>query len=115
MKKTAFTFFLSLAWSIGFAQNRAAEIDSLKHELSIGTADTSRVLAMTGLALIYQSYKPDSSFYYAQQALMSARKIKYPKGEFEALFRMGFTLGMVRFVLLANQANAMRKPPDREG
>ena len=28
---------------------------------------------------------------------------------------VGFTLGMVRFVLLANQANAMRKPRDHAG
>lgn len=95
MKKTAFAFLLSLAWSLGFSQNRAHEIDSLRHELSIGVQDTSRVLTMTGLANAYKFYKPDSSLYYAQQALALARQIKYPKGEFQALFMMGFTLGVV--------------------
>ena len=93
--KTAFAFLLSLAWSLGFSQNRVHEIDSLRHELSIGVQDTSRVLTMTGLANAYKFYKPDSSLYYAQQALALARQIKYPKGEFQALFMMGFTLGVV--------------------
>ncbi|MDX2047581.1 MAG: ATP-binding protein [Chitinophagaceae bacterium] len=96
MKKTVFTFLLSLAWSLGFSQYLVpTKIDSLKHELFKVTEDTSRVLAMTNLANAYQSYRLDSCFYYAQQALMLARKIKFPKGEFEALFWMGNTLTMV--------------------
>jgi len=95
MKKSTFAFIFSLICSLSLAQSRAAEIDSLTHELAIATADTSRVLIMTTLAIVYQSYNPDSSIHYAQQALILARKINYPKGEFWALFRLGFTLGMV--------------------
>ena len=96
MKKTAFAFFLSLTWSMGFAQYiNATQIDSLKHELSKVTEDTSRVLAMTELANAYLSFRLDSTFQYAQQSLMLARKINYPKGEFQALYWMGFTLVLV--------------------
>ena len=96
MKKAALALLFVLAWGLGFSQNQEqAAIDSLKHLLPISSKDTSRVLALVQLSNAYNSYRPDSSIYYAQQALVLARKIKYPKGEFEALFRMGFTLGMV--------------------
>ena len=43
MKKTAFVFLLSLAWSLGFGQTEAS-IDHLKHQLDKAKDDTSRIL-----------------------------------------------------------------------
>lgn len=99
MKIIILSLFLTLINTFGFAQNQKVIdnliTDSLKHELNIAKQDTSLVLIMTGLADEYKFYKPDSSLFYAQQALALARQIQYPKGEFEALFMMGFTLGAV--------------------
>ncbi len=96
MKKTVLAFLLSLAYSTGFSQNLAqTEIDSMKHELAIGTEDTSRVMALNGLGNAYKFSKPDSAMYYAQEALILSRKIKYPKGEAQSLHWMGLTLHSV--------------------
>lgn len=84
IKTLTFTLLLATACSISFAQNRNA-IDSLRRELSETVQDTNQVTRMKTLADLYWTYKTDSAFFFAQSSLDLSRKIKYPKGESNAL------------------------------
>ncbi|MGH2565068.1 MAG: tetratricopeptide repeat protein, partial [Ginsengibacter sp.] len=83
-KKFIIIILFSIAWGICFSQTREA-IDSLQHQLAIAKDDTSRINAQTDLCLLYRLGNTDSSLLYGQQALKSAQKIKYLKGEISAL------------------------------
>src|SRR5688572_24511080 len=61
------------------------QTDSLKHELSITTQDTSRVLILAKLGESYRGTIPDSALLYAHQSLSLAKQIKFLKGEANAL------------------------------
>ena len=61
------------------------QTDSLKHELSITTQDTSRVMILAKLGESYRGTIPDSALLSAQQSLSLAKQIKFPKGEANAL------------------------------
>jgi two-component system NtrC family sensor kinase len=87
MKALTFTLLFALICSIGFSQiipNRQI-VDSLKHQLAIATQDTSRVNSMVSLCFAYRSFKLDSSLLSGEKALKLARKIKFIKGEMNAL------------------------------
>src|SRR5215210_3059692 len=83
MKTILLTSILTLSLFIGYPQHKFR--DSLKHELTISTPDTNRVLVLAELVNYYKFNIPDSAFFYGQQALTLARQIKFPKGEAQAL------------------------------
>ena len=87
MKTLTFALLFALIVSIGFAQiipNRQL-VDSLKRQLAIATQDTSRVNSMLSICVAYRNSKLDSSLLFAEKALELAKKIKFTKGEMNAL------------------------------
>jgi two-component system, NtrC family, sensor kinase len=78
MKTLTFTLILLALSTFGFAQNRQA--DSLKHELAIAKADTSRVLIIAQLCNSYRNSKPDSALFFGEKGMALAEKINFPKG-----------------------------------
>ncbi|MCR9015393.1 ATP-binding protein [Aquiflexum gelatinilyticum] len=66
------------------AQTRM-EIDSLKHELSIATQDTTRAMLLADICQFYKWNRPDSALYYGNNAVLLARQINFPKAELHAL------------------------------
>jgi two-component system NtrC family sensor kinase len=92
MKKAfALGIILSLAWSIAFTQTKEA-IDNLHHQLAIAKDDTSRIKVQAYLCLLYRLGNTDSSIFYGQQALKSAQRINYLRGEILALGFMSITM-----------------------
>jgi signal transduction histidine kinase len=86
MKKLFLLAPLLCSWPLLHGQNigmRAA--DSLRHELKIAQADTSRILIMISLAEAVRGEVRDSTLYYAKRALELSRQINYPVGELRAL------------------------------
>ncbi len=83
MRAIYLVLFLALFCIAGMAQNK--QIDSLKRELTIAKHDTSRVNSMVSLCFAYRSFKLDSSLLSGEKALNLARKIKFTKGEINAL------------------------------
>jgi hypothetical protein len=63
--------------------------DTLKRLLMETRQDTSRVLLMAQLSINYRFFKPDSSMFFAQQALKLARQLNYSKGKARALYTYG--------------------------
>jgi two-component system, NtrC family, sensor kinase len=78
------------------------QADSLQQELLRAKDDTSRILLMTYLAEAYRGARPDSAIGFAQQALQSAQKLKYPRGE-----ALGLLSVSIVFRELGNLAKAM--------
>ena len=69
---------------LGLSQTRM-EIDSIKHELSIATQDTTKALLMAQLCQFYKWNRPDSALYYGNNAIILSRHINFPKAELTAL------------------------------
>jgi two-component system, NtrC family, sensor kinase len=94
--KIRITILLVFILNIGFAQNK--EIDTLKHELSIATHDTSRVLIMARLCEASREHNIDSAFFYGNKGLTLAKQIHFIKGEIRNMAHLGriqFDLGNV--------------------
>jgi two-component system NtrC family sensor kinase len=88
MKRLAFTLFLTINLRVGFSQNQK-RIDSLKRELAIATQDTHGVSVMVELSSGYLLVRIDSALVYAEKAIALAQKIKSPKSEAIAFWRLG--------------------------
>ena len=92
MAKTFFfTLWILIAFNPGFSQTKET-VDSLQHQLTHAKDDTSRIKQQAFLCLLYRLGNSDSSLFYGQQALESARKINYVQGEILALSFMSITL-----------------------
>ncbi|MBK8425665.1 MAG: tetratricopeptide repeat protein [Lewinellaceae bacterium] len=89
MKKTAFTFLLSLAWSLGFAQDGELSIDSLKHQLGVAKDDTNRILKMAEICHLYGYTNYDSAMVYGQRALELSDRNNFPRGKARVFFSLG--------------------------
>jgi hypothetical protein len=89
MKKIASAFLISLARSIGFAQNPMSPTDSLKQQLSVAKDDTSRILKMAEICHEYGYSNNDSSVVYGQQALELLKLNNFPRGKARVLFGLG--------------------------
>jgi two-component system NtrC family sensor kinase len=83
-KKFTFTFLFLLVCNFAFTQTRKA-IDSLQDQLANAKDDTSRINAQIALCLFYRLGNTDSSLVYGQQAMESAEKIKYIRGQISVL------------------------------
>ncbi len=79
--------FSSIICSSAIGQNRF--IDNLKNKLPLATNDTSRVLILADLCYFFRYTNIDSSIYFGNQSLMLAEKIKFKRGESDALNRLG--------------------------
>ncbi len=97
-----FCFLSQKATAQVYLDYQQLNIDSLKNELSISRVDTNKVLSMVELANQYKYANADSALFYAQNALILSRQIKFPEGEFKSLFMMGFA-----FSLASNQSRAL--------
>jgi two-component system, NtrC family, sensor kinase len=83
MKTIIWTFHFFFITAVGHSQNQ--RIVDLKQRLAAADTDTSRVLILTNLCNSLSGINPDSALYYGDKAVALARKIKYPKGEVQAL------------------------------
>ena len=79
--------FSSIICSSAIGQNRF--IDSIKNQLPLATNDTSRVLILADLCYFFRYTNIDSSIHYGNRSLMLAEKIKFKRGESDALNRLG--------------------------
>ena len=91
MKKKLVLILLLFVSNLGIAQTPEA-IGNLQHQIAIAKDDTSRIKQQAYLCLLYRLGNSDSSLFYGQQALESARKINYVQGEILALSFMSITL-----------------------
>ncbi len=57
---------------------------SLRRKLANAKQDTSRAIILADLAEAYRAEKPDSTLYFADQALQLSRSINFPFGEMRA-------------------------------
>src|SRR5688572_17341669 len=82
----AILFFVTLFIAyMAFSQDvHFQDADSLRHELAIAKQDTSRAIILADLAEAYRAAKPDSTLYFADQALQLSRSINFPFGEMRA-------------------------------
>ena len=84
MKKSiTIVVILLVIASIGVAQD--VWLGSIKHDLSVASHDTSRVLALAEFCNYYKLKRPDSALIYGYKALTLARRIKFQKGEVKAM------------------------------
>src|SRR5262245_33441743 len=74
-----------LAGHLSFSQNvNIQQVDSLRQVLARAKHDTSRARILADLAEAYRAAKPDSTLYFADQALQLSRSINFPFGEMRA-------------------------------
>src|SRR5688572_20468340 len=79
------------AGQLAFAQNvNIQQADSLRRELANAKQDTSRAIILADLAEAYRTEKPDSTLYFADQALQLSRQINFPFGEMRAYLVLCF-------------------------
>jgi signal transduction histidine kinase len=90
IKTFLFTILFSLTVSTGVAQNKYT--DSLKYQLALAKDDTSKALVMAELCYFFRYSSTDSSLYYGEKALALSQKMKFWKGEANALNRLGLTI-----------------------
>lgn len=88
MKRKLFGLLITTLISIQLtAQN--LYLDSLRNALKTSATDTNRVLLLANLAFIYQSVKSDSGIVLAQQGLILAKHLRFPRGEANCLNSLG--------------------------
>jgi len=87
MKKLAVVILLTTLCVSTQAQKRT--IDSLKKLIATAKDDTSRVMLMRSLGLVYLTSQPDSSALLAQQALQLSRANHFQRGEINSLSLLG--------------------------
>jgi signal transduction histidine kinase len=91
MKNRSILILLLFLSNASFTQTPEA-IRNLQHQIAIAKDDTSRIKQQAYLCLLYRLGNSDSSLFYGEQALKSARKINYVQGEILALQFMSITL-----------------------
>jgi two-component system, NtrC family, sensor kinase len=99
-------YILSLSLFFASACIVHGQIDTLKkieHRLSISRNDTSRVMALVDYCNYYKYKRPDSALIYGYKAWSLARKIKYAKGEADAL-----TCIVLTHIAIGNETNALK-------
>ncbi|MDP9230999.1 MAG: ATP-binding protein [Bacteroidota bacterium] len=75
-----FLFASSIVLFTTFASAQQHYVDSLHHQVNNAKDDTTKVLALFGLAEYYGFNQFDSSFFYARQTIELSEKLKYPYG-----------------------------------
>jgi signal transduction histidine kinase len=87
------TFLFSIIFILTVtAQAQNKYTDSLKHQLDLAKDDTSKALVMAEICYFFRYSNTDSSLYYGEKALALSQRLKFWKGEANALNRMGLTL-----------------------
>jgi signal transduction histidine kinase len=85
MKNVIFFFATFFTADLAFSQTvHLKDADSLRHALAIAKHDTTRAIVLADLAEAYRAAKPDSTLYFADQALQLSRTINFPFGEMRA-------------------------------
>ncbi|HMG92812.1 MAG TPA: ATP-binding protein [Chryseolinea sp.] len=79
-----------MAVNLLFAQQ--LPLDSLLRKTKIPQNDTLRLVRLRAIARIYSETNPDSSYYYAEQALELSRKLNLKLDEGSSLREMGYAL-----------------------
>ena len=71
---------------------QSVHVDSLNTILLSAPNDTIRLNTVTALVVVYGEEKPDSAFYYSQELLRIAQKLKLPLNEVHAYIGMAYAL-----------------------
>ncbi len=88
-KLILYTLFILLpVWAAG----QSYSIDSLLHKVMATQNDTAKMVYYNALAETYEETNSDSSFFYAQQQLALALKLKFKLNEVQALAQTGYAL-----------------------
>ena len=90
VKRVILILLMAGAYGIAGAQNKFT--DSLIRELDSAKDDTSRVLIMADLCYFYRYSNIDSSIIYGENALALAQSIRFPRGQADALDKLGLSL-----------------------
>lgn len=80
-----------------------AIIDSMHKELSVATADTTKIKIWTELSNVHKFSRPDSGIYYATKAISLSRSIGYVQVEVRALVWLS-----ISYRTLGDHAKALR-------
>ncbi len=91
MKKSITIIILLVIAHTALAQDTI--LTALRNDLLVANDDTSRVWALESISDYYKGTKPDSALIYGYKALALARKIKFSKGEFQAIELLLITQG----------------------
>jgi len=88
LKKCFFLILFFMSTATLFAQSES--IDSLKQEIELTSNDTTLYICLDALAGAYLETKPDSSLYYVEKALATARKLNLKMYEAFTLGKKGY-------------------------
>ncbi len=88
----SFLLILLLFVSITRAHTQVRGVDSLRNELETNQNDTLKLVYSILLSEAYEETKPDTSFYYAKNALILAQKLKLRLNEAIAFIQMAYAL-----------------------
>src|SRR5215831_18836917 len=88
LKKYPFLFLFIISTATLFAQPDS--IDGLKREIELTSDDTTLFICLDALAGAYLETKPDSSLYYVEKALATARKLNLKIYEAFTLGKKGY-------------------------
>jgi tetratricopeptide (TPR) repeat protein len=91
MKKLLTAVSLTTWVMVGFSQDYK-NVDSLKQVLASIQSDTGKIWAMHDVAFNYIYSRPDSTTWFAQQALALSEKINYERGEIRSHNDIGSAL-----------------------
>jgi tetratricopeptide (TPR) repeat protein len=116
-KRYFYTFLLLFIGSIAFAQQPA--IDSLKRVLKVSRIDTAKVNLYNALSHEYRESNPDSTNFYAVQALTLAQKSHYNFGVANAYLNKGnanvilsnYPLALQNFIQSQRHFEALTESP----
>ena len=91
MRKHFATIFLSISVAINL-HSQEPGIDSLKREIATTTNDSLKIFNLGIISSTFDETRPDSAFYFANQMLAVARKLRLRVTESYALGQMGYAL-----------------------
>lgn len=89
MKKSALLIVSLLIWNSSLKAQSNSEISELKEKIEKAKKDTIKVNLLGDLTYAYFYVKPDSSLYFAKEALELSEKLKWEKGVMNSYDDMG--------------------------
>lgn len=103
MKKTVFILFLVSIFQNSVVAQDSHLLDSLRHELTNATHDTTRMIVLIDLSSSLRFNRPDSAIYYANKGLILSRKFNKPELELDAMINI-----QQSYITLGNESSALK-------
>ncbi len=97
-------FLILVSWIyMSAAMSQSYYLDSLRYLLSKSKPDTNAINLLSDLALGYEFFHPDSTYYYARQGFLLARRLGNKFSEANALINM--SIGLRKWVIILRRWN----------